>query len=291
MRRYFTLISIWILTTGAVYSQGSTAVSMYLKKDKETQLEYIESESGNLFNKLGHHGPAIENQWYALRLYFNKKTAIDVYSKAKPGLELAAKKWYPAKKEQLEGCGADYYKVGKTVGLGGIKLWDGDKVLDLNPVKKRSARVTAYGDSCSMEMISEGVPYMGKKVDILVRVSMYASKREARVEAFCMTGEEVQFVTGINYFPNLITKKDSHYALTWGIYPEDVAAEKVEVGGALILSPDIIDKQVDDDRQLLFISKPAQSITTWITSYCAREAGIDSYEDFEKKVETLLQNY
>ena len=103
MKRYSTLIIIWALTTGAVYGQASTAVSMYMKKDKETQLEYIESKSGNLFSKLGHHGPAIENQWYALRLYFSKKTAIDVYSKAKPGLELAEKKWYPSKKEQLEG--------------------------------------------------------------------------------------------------------------------------------------------------------------------------------------------
>ena len=57
---------------------------MYLKSDKNTQLEYIESNRGNLYNKLGHHGPAIENQWYALRLYFSRKAAIDVYSKAKP---------------------------------------------------------------------------------------------------------------------------------------------------------------------------------------------------------------
>lgn len=288
MRKYLVLIIICVLTTGAVFSQGGTDVSMYLKKDSETQLEYVESKSGNLFTRLGHHGPAIENQWYALRLYFSKKMAIDVYSKAKPGLELADKKWYPSKKEQLEGWGADYYKVGNTVGLGGIKLWDGDEVLDLNPVMKRSARVISYGDSCSMEMISEGIPYMGRKVDILVRVSMYASKREAKVEAFCMNGEDVQFVTGINYFPDFVTKKDLHYALSWGIHPEDVAAEKAEVGAALIMSPNIIEKQLDDGRQLLYISKPTQSITTRITSYCAREEGIDSYGDFETQIETLL---
>ena len=92
MRKYLVLIIICVLTTGALFSQGGTDVSMYLKKDSETQLEYVESKSGNLFTRLGHHGPAIENQWYALRLYFSKKTAIDVYSKAKPGLELADKK-------------------------------------------------------------------------------------------------------------------------------------------------------------------------------------------------------
>lgn len=113
-------------------------------------------------------------------------------------------------------------------------------------------------------------------------------KREAKVEAFCMNGEDVQFVTGINYFPDFVTKKDLHYALTWGIHPEDVAAEKAEVGAALILSPNIIEKQLDDGHQLLYISKPVKSITTRITSYCAREEGIDSYEDFKTQIETLL---
>jgi hypothetical protein len=289
MKKYFTLTIIWFLTFGGLYSQGGTAVSMYLKKDRETRLEYIESKRGNLFSKLGHHGPAIENQWYALRLYFNRKTAIDVYSKATPGLELGEKKWYPSGKEQLEGWGADYYKVGNTVGLGGIKLWDGDEVLDLNPVLKRSARVSACGDSCSMEMISEGIPYRGSKVDIKIRVSMYASKREARIEAFSMNGEAVQFVTGINYFPDFVTRKGEHFALSWGIHPEDVAAEKVEVGAALILNPDIIEKQLDDGHQLLFISRPVQTITSWVTSYSAREPGIASYEDFELQLKAFLQ--
>lgn len=289
MKRYLMPLIIWILISGAVYSQGSTEVSMYLKKNPESQLDYIESKKGNLFSKLGHHGPAIENQWYALRLYFSKKTAIDVYSKAKPGLELKEKKWYPSGKEQLEGWGADYYKVGNTVGLGGIKLWDGDEVLDLNPVLKRSAQVTAWGDSCSMEMISEGIPYRGSKVDIKIRVSMFASKREARVEAFSMNGEAVRFVTGLNYFQDFVTRKGDHFVLSWGIHPEDVAAEKVEVGAALILNPDIIEKQLDDGHQILFISKPVQTITSWVTSYCAREPEIASYEDFELQIKSFLQ--
>lgn len=283
----YILISLFLFATIAVFSQRNTAVSMYLKKDTNTQLDFIAAESGNLYNKLGHHGPAIENQWYALRLYFNKKTAIDVYSKAKPGLELADKKWYPSKKEQLDGWGADYYKVGNTIGLGGVKLWDGKEVLDLNPVSNRTARVKVYSDSCSMEMISEGVPYMGKKVDILVRVSMYASRREAKVEARALTGEAVQFATGINYFKDLVTKKGDNFALTWGIHPEDVAAEKVEVGAAFFMQESIIEKQLDDGKQFLFITKPVQSFSSLIISYNARESGLDSMDSFEKQIEDL----
>ena len=284
----YTLLFCFLLAPIALFSQENTAASMYLKKDKNTQLDYIESKSGNLFSKLGHHGPAIENQWYALRLYFSRKTAIDVYSKAKPGLELEEKKWYPSKKEQLAGWGADYYKVGNTVGLGGVKLWNGEKVLDLHPVDLRSARVTVYDDSTSIDMISEGVPYRGKKLNIKVCVTVYSSKREAKVEAFSMTGEPVQFVTGINYFKNLETRTGENYALTWGIHPEDVAAEKVKVGAGIILQKAVIEQQLDDGKQLLFITKPVQSFSSRIVSFNAREDGIDSFESFEKQVEALF---
>ncbi len=284
----YTLLFCFLLAPIALFSQENTAASMYLKKDKNTQLDYIESKSGNLFSKLGHHGPAIENQWYALRLYFSRKTAIDVYSKANPGLELEEKKWYPSKKEQLAGWGADYYKVGNTVGLGGVKLWNGEKVLDLHPVDLRSARVTVYDDSTSIDMISEGVPYRGKKLNIKVCVTVYSSKREAKVEAFSMTGEPVQFVTGINYFKNLETRTGENYALTWGIHPEDVAAEEVKVGAAIILQKAVIEQQLDDGKQLLFITKPVQSFSSRIVSFNAREDGIDSFESFEKQVEAIF---
>ncbi len=284
----YTLLFCFLLAPIALFSQENTAASMYLKKDKNTQLDYIESKSGNLFSKLGHHGPAIENQWYALRLYFSRKTAIDVYSKAKPGLELAEKKWYPSKKEQLAGWGADYYKVGNTVGLGGVKLWNGEKVLDLHPVDLRSALVSVYEDSTSIDMISEGVPYRGKKLNIKVCVTVYSSKREAKVEAFSMTGEPVQFVTGINYFKNLETRTGENYALSWGIHPEDVAAEKVKVGAAIILQKAVIEQHLDDGKQLLFITKPVQSFSSRIVSFNAREDGIDSFESFEKQVEAIF---
>ena len=103
-----------------------------------------------------------------------------------------------------------------------------------------------------------------------------------------MSGERVQFVTGINYFENLKTRKGENYALTWGIHPEDVAAEKVEVGAAIVVQKALIEKQLDDGKQILFISSPLKSFSTRITSYNAREAGMDSFESFEKEVKALF---
>ena len=257
-----------------------TDVSLFLKKDKEIYLNDIASESGNLFTKLGHHGPAVENQWLGFRIYFNKKTAIDVYSKARPGLEIRDKKWYPSKREQLAGYGADYYKVGKSVGLGGVKLWDGEKLVPLHPVSLRSAKVATEGNISYMEMLSEGVSYKGKKVDILIRVTVFSDKREAKVEAFSNTGEEVQFATGINYFEDLKIHKQENYIATWGIHPEDVAAEKVEIGAAIFFNKNDFEKQIDDGKQHLLISKPTNSMHTWITSANGREPELNTNEEF-----------
>ena len=195
-------------------------------------------------------------------------------------MELREKQWYPTKKEQLEGWGADYYKVGKSVGLGGVKLWDEGQVIDLHPVSRRSASVKQYGDSASMRMISEGIPYKGQEVDISVLVTVYADRRTAKVEASCLSGEDVQFVTGINFFDHLEIKKTEQYIATWGIHPEDVAAEKVEVGAAIFIPPGINLKTQRLKNQYILISDLRQNMQFQISSANKREAGINAMEDF-----------
>jgi hypothetical protein len=262
-------------------AQNNTDTSLYMKSDKITYLTDIGSETGDLYKTIGHHGPAIENEWMALRIYFSDKVAIDVYSKAKPGLELRKANWYPTAEQQKEGWGADYYKVASTVGLGGVKLWDGEKVVPLNPVTNRLARVGKTDTTSWMEMISRGVPYKGKKVDILVRVTVFSGKREAQVEAVSLSGEKVQFVTGVNYFKDFETKKGTNYIAVWGKHPEDVAAEVVGIGAAIIYNPKDYVKNTDDGTQYLLISKPTKSLQTKIISSSAREEELNTLDKLE----------
>ncbi|GGA83445.1 hypothetical protein GCM10008015_25320 [Flavobacterium palustre] len=273
-----------LLFTAFCFGQNNTDNSLYMKADKISYLTDIGSESGDLYQTIGHHGPAVENEWMALRIYFSDKVAIDVYNKAKKGLELKAAHWYPTAEQQKEGWGADYYKVGATVGLGGVKLWDGEKVVPLNPVTNRLAHVGKTATTSYMEMISRGVPYKGKKVDIKVRVTVFSGKREAKVEAFSLNGENVQFVTGVNYFKTCATKKGENYIAVWGKHPEDVAAEVVEVGAAIKYNPKDYVKSTDDGTQYLLISKPAKYLTTEIVSASAKENEINNLEKLEAYV-------
>lgn len=285
MKRWLFILLLFPLT--GTSGQEKTDVSLFLKRG-EQQLDSVHSKRGNLFHRLGHHGPAIENQWYALRIYFNRKAAIDVYSKAEPGLELKEKKWYPSKKEQLEGWGADYYKAGNTVGLGGIRLWDGEKTVRLHPVSNRSARVMQTSDSSFMEMTSEGVPYLGDKVDVRVRVTVYNNTRIAKVEAVSLTGKPLQFVTGINYFNDLEVTATEKYIATWGFHPEDVAAEKNEVGAAIIIPGNGIRERKKLDDQYILITEPLHHVTFSILSANGREPGVNNSEQFFEMVENLI---
>ena len=275
-------ITLFVFAISLIFqtlAQNKTDVSLFMRSDSIQKSE-ISAKSGDLYNTIGHHGPAVENEWMGLRIYFSEKAAIDVYSKAKPQLELRAKEWYPTAEDQKEGWGADYYKVGETVGLGGVWLWDGEKPVKLNPVSNRTARVVKEPTCSTMEMLSEGVPYMGRKVDVLVRVTVYSGERNAKVEAFALTDESVQFVTGVNYHKGEEIYKKEGLIAAWGVHPEDVAAEIVEIGAAIMYNPADFVEVKDDGAQFLLISKPGKQLTTWVSSACAREPEINTMKKF-----------
>jgi len=282
------LVIILTLVSFACAEQNNTAVSLFLRADSSAYLTEVSSETGDLFTKLGHHGPAIENEWLGLRIYFDKKAAIDVYSKARPGLELLEARWYPTVEQQKNGWGADYYKAGTTVGLGGVRLWDGEKVVPLEPVTNRSANVLKEGSSSYMEMLSENVPYKGGEVDVLVRVTVFSGKREAKVEAKVLGDDPVQFVTGINYWNGQEVKKGDNYIATWGLHPEDVAAESIELGAAIMYNPDDYLQEIDDSTQHLLISKPALSLETTITAASQKEEEINTMEKLLAHIKSIL---
>lgn len=282
MKRLSVILSVAAVAS-ALVAQNKTDVSL-MWKDSLKQVAYISSETGDLYKKLQHHGPAVENEWVGFRLYFDKKVSIDVYNKQKKQLELAGASWYPTTEQQKKGWGSDQYKVAQTVGLGGVRLWDGEKEVLLNPVDMRTAHVRKEGSVSYMEMLNEGVPYKGGKVDILVRVTVYSGMREAKVEAFALANEPVQFFTGINYFEKAPAKKGDNYILTWGLHPEDVAAFPLNIGAALKYNPSDFEKVVQGPTQYEMVSKPAKYLEFWITSACEKEKAFPNLAKFEEYV-------
>ncbi len=283
--RCYVLCTFSFLLLASICAQAENRTDVSLTwKDSPKQESEISSESGDLYTKVAHHGPAVENEWMGIRIYFDKKCALDVYNKQRPGLELAEAAWYPTEAQQQEGWGADQYKVGPTVGLGGVRLWDDGKVVMLDPVAMRTARVRKEACFSQIEMLSEGVPYKDRTVDILIRVTAFSGFREMKVEAFALSDKPVEFVTGINYWKTTKTFEGENFMGSWGYHPEDVAAFQFNIGGSLIYDPADFAQKKKTDSEILLVSKPARYISTWITSACEKEEGFKTADDFEAYV-------
>jgi hypothetical protein len=277
-----------MLLAGALFAENRTAVSLFMREAPEQQLTECFSESGDLYLQLGHHGPAIENPYYALRLYFDRKGGIDIYSKSQLGLELEAARWYPSEAQQAAGFGGDCYHVGDTVGLGGVRLWDGEQVLSLDPVAARHGRVVREGSVSIMEIRSEAIPYRGGLVDVMVRVTVFSDRRAAKVEVFSLSDEPVQFVTGLNHRKGeqFITGDD--YYLSWAAASGGVADGAVAVGAALMFDADDFVQSMDDPSQALLISKPCKQLEYWICSANSNESELNTMEAFERFVGVII---
>jgi hypothetical protein len=284
MKKYLTLALV--LISLQLLAQNKTDINLQWK-DSTRRESSIESKTGDLYRNLAHHGPAVENEWLALRLYFDHKVSVDVYNKTRPGLELDVARWYPTPEQQKEGWGADQYKVGSTVGLGGVRLWDGEKEQFLNPVSKRTARVKKEANHSYMEMLSEGIPYKGDTIDVLVRVTVFSGMREAKVEAFAFSKNPVQFLTGVNHHPTTATVEGKNYIATWGLHPEDVAAFQLVIGSGIVFDPNDFEQRSKGKTQFMLVSKPTKYLSTWITSSCEKESELNTIEKFQAYLEGL----
>lgn len=256
--------------------EAQVDASLFWKKDSVQITEIISPEAVQ-YKTVGHHGPAVENQYMALRLYFNDSGAIDVYSKAKPGLELADYHWYPTKEQIAAGAGCDEYRVGKTIGLGGISLWDGEKEVKLVATRGREARVEKSTSKAKMEMISRGVAYKGDTVDIAVTVSVSKNSRVATVEARCISGQKVVFMTGINYHDGQILDYGNGQIAVWGIHPADVVENPLPIGGGMRYKTSVwTSPEKTPDLLRIITKKECKKASTKVVAACSRESEINS---------------
>lgn len=262
----------------------TTDCSLIWNSNKNRQVNEISYPQVTGYRKVAHHGPAVENSHMIARIYMNGNGGIDIYSKTgKRSPELRQYKWYPDDKQRSEeGAGCDEYYVGKTVGLGGIWLWDGEKALRPIPTGRLIARDGKTADGAWIEVIAEGVEYKGDKVDISIKVETYEKSRWATVTARELNGKKVQFLTGVNYPAGARTMIGRNCLAAWGVHPADVSKSPIEIGGAMKFNPsDFISKE-KTDVQLQLISKLTDRISTSILSASIKEDDLNSADKLFK---------
>ncbi len=263
-----------------ICAQAQTATSLFWRSDS-LEVKEIVSEQAVQYSFVGHHGPAVENSHCILRIYFNDSGSIDVYSKSGKQMELAKYLWYPTERQQKEeGAGCDEYLVGRTVGLGGIALWDGEKEVKLAATKGRTARVGEIKGGSYAEMVAYGVQYKGESVDVLIRIEMKDNSRVAKVIAKELNGKKVQFLTGVNYQRGETVEYGRNWIAVWGIHPADVSQNPSPLGGGMWFKPKkfaVVEKTRDMVR---IISKPASEISTEVVAASTKEDELNTEAKF-----------
>lgn len=279
MKKFVYCILYVVLLFFTDYASAQTAKSLFWRSDS-LQVAEIVSETGDQYKKIGHHGPAVENSHMALRIYFNDSGAIDLYSKSGRGMELERYLWYPsAEMRENAGAGCDSYIVGKTPGLGGIALWDGEKEVKLVATKGRTARVGDTKKGSFAEVIAYGVEYCGEFVDISIRIDMSSKSREAVMTATELSDKKVQFLTGVNYHPQQKVSYGEGYISVWGTHPANELS--MPVGAGIRFSAKDFPTVEKTDDMVRAISKPTVQIKTSLVGASVKEAELNNAKRFE----------
>ena len=279
MKKLILLLSALTMT---YVSMAQTASSLFWKSDS-LQVTEVVSETADLYDELGHGGPAVENSHMILRMFFNDSGAVDLYSKRGRGMDLARYGWYPTVEQQeLDGAGADAYEVGNTIGCGGFALWDGEKEVKLVATKGRTARAGDTKKGSYVEMIAYGVEYMGDMVDIMVRIEMNVKSRIASVSAQELSGKKVRFLTGVNFHEGQKVLMEQKHVTVWGTHP--VEGQAFPVGTAVMFSDKDFPTVEKTEEMVRIISVPVAEVKTQIMAASTKEAELNSAKRFEEYV-------
>ncbi len=251
--------------------------------------------TSNIYNQMHHHGPAIESELTAYRLYFDEKQTVDIYGKFNKGFEVEASGWYPNDEQLAKGFGDDVLRVGGSCGQGALKGWNGNEATHIAPVKTRTARVVAYGPvRAIIEMEVKGWEYQGSSLNMINRYTIYGGHRDAEVEAlFGKPLNQQTFATGVQKIKDSDHFSDGKGLIAcWGTdWPvnDTVKYAKETVGLATYIPQKYIVKEVQDKRNYLYtISLPNQDYFKYYINFTSRKEtfGYETKEEWFKYLTT-----
>lgn len=265
---------------------GDLILRNFKSKDKNEAPYYIKSltvhGTTNPYSLVQHHGADFESELVGYRVYFDERQTFDLYGKMHKRLELKDCQFYPSKEQLADGFGDDVLWVGKTVGLGALRGWDGKQPTMVSPVEFRGQRVVASGPVRTIvEVKDDRWQYGGTEITMTQHIIIYAGHRDCEIQVrFDRKLPEMKFSTGV------INLKDKSYSDhkgligTWGAnWPngakDSIAGKpKVIVGLAVNVPQSLVAAEpADTTEQYLYVidAKDRQSFTYHIAFTSGKE--------------------
>ena len=152
-------------------------------------------------------GLAWESEANAWRIYFDKRNAIDIYGKRRPGLYLemfGAPEYVYHWESPL---GRDIYRIGDAIGIGAVAALVDGKVVKVSDVADRKWRIINAGPvRVIVELTYKGWKVGGREVNLTSRMTQWAGKHGFEHRITVENGDGLTLVTGVVRHPGLQEK-------------------------------------------------------------------------------------
>ncbi|HEX4749453.1 MAG TPA: DUF4861 family protein [Bryobacteraceae bacterium] len=150
-----------------------------------------------------YEGLGWESEQTAWRIYYDKRNAIDLYGKRRPGLYLDLFSSPDYVYHQPSPLGRDIFDVGDSIGVGSVAALVDGKPVRVSDVAERNWRIISSGPVRSIAEIEyKSWKVAGKSVDLITRFTQWAGEHGFEQSIRANNVEGVQLVTAIPVKPN-----------------------------------------------------------------------------------------
>src|SRR5256884_3880792 len=178
---------------------GETATIQRLRS------EYLKRTAAKFTMKFD--GLGWESEAAAWRVYFDKRNAIDVWGKRRPGLylEMFGAPEYAYYWESP--FGRDIYRIGDAIGIGAVAALVDGKAVRVSDVAERKWRIVSAGPVRAIVEVSyRGWKVSGREVNLVSRLTQWAGERGFDHRVTAEGADSLTLVTGIVRQPDLQEK-------------------------------------------------------------------------------------
>ncbi len=231
----------------------------------------------NVYSFVYHHGPAIESELVAYRIYFNEKQTVDPYSKVSKRLEIQETGFYPTEEQRRNGYGDDALRVYDSGGVGALKGWNGEQTTHILPVVNREERVLASGPvRAIVEAEVTGWEYQGSDLNMINRYTLYGGHRDVRVDVlFDRPLKEELFAAGVQILKDGDHTGDGVGLLgSWGTdWPvtDTVGYVKETTGMGTFIPKYRVEETADASNYLYTLQAPGEQAFHYYTTFTSKK--------------------
>lgn len=240
-----------------------------------------------------YEGPGWESDKVGYRFYLDWRNATDIFGKKVPGMVLqdVGLDGFDSYHEMSD-WGMDILKVGESLGIGSIGIWDGGKASRVAQTDSITCAIVANGPVYSrIRTKYYGWEVGGKQYDLTSDLSITAGSRLTRHD-LAISGNPPNLCTGIVKHPdaNLLSKTGAEngwsYLATYG--KQSLADDNLGMA-VLYKTSDLIEIQEDSNSHVAVLNPAGGKLTYYFLAAWEKEpGGIQSEAQFVQYLEQIV---